>query len=198
MTYPSFATGEVLTAADMNAVGLWRVTGCTVTSVGGTAATASNGVITIGTGNTSVTVNNAFSADYDNYRIIVSDVGGTNDISFQLQFVGYTANGYNGAFQFVNYTSNTAATASNNNAAAFSFVGATGTTGNNGGGFIDLMSPFDSTAWTRIVAQPITYQNISGSYTGFHGVTASHTGFILTPGAGTWTGGTIRVYGYRN
>ncbi len=47
-SYPVFAAGDVLGAADMNAVGLWRVTTCTVSSAGGTAATASNGVITIG------------------------------------------------------------------------------------------------------------------------------------------------------
>jgi hypothetical protein len=74
-TPPTFSVGQFNTAAYMNAIGLWRVTTCTVSSTGGTAATASNGVITIGAGNTSVTVVNAFSADFDNYLVAVSAWG---------------------------------------------------------------------------------------------------------------------------
>ena len=55
MTYPVFATGDVLNASDMNAVGLWLVK-----------------TQTIGSGVGSVAVTGAFSADYDNYKIIVT------------------------------------------------------------------------------------------------------------------------------
>ena len=94
MGYPLFTTGDVLTASDMNAVGLWRVTNCTVTSVGGTAATASNGVITIGTGNTSVTVNNAFSSDYLNYKVIINGNSASAQNDIQIRYSGTTTNSY--------------------------------------------------------------------------------------------------------
>ncbi len=49
MTYPSFSAGDILTAADMNAVGLWLVK-----------------TQTVGTAVASVTVTDAFSSTYDN------------------------------------------------------------------------------------------------------------------------------------
>ena len=55
MTYPSFSAGEVFRAQDANAVGLWLVKSQT-----------------IGTGVSSVTVTDAFSADYDSYKIVIS------------------------------------------------------------------------------------------------------------------------------
>jgi len=49
MTYPSFTSGDILTAADMNAVGLWLVK-----------------TQTVGTAVSSVQVTGAFSSTYDN------------------------------------------------------------------------------------------------------------------------------------
>jgi len=57
MSFPSFASGEVLTAADMNAVGLWLVK-----------------TQTVGTGVPSVVVTDAFSANYDNYLVTISGI----------------------------------------------------------------------------------------------------------------------------
>ena len=194
MTYPSFSAGDVLNASDMNAVGLWRVTGCTVTSAGGTAATASNGVITIGTGNTSVTVSNAFSADYDNYRIVISGGSGSGTNNVQFNFVGSTGNTYYTAGNFVQFTVAT------NNAYApgvtnFTVVGFTST--NDYAISMDLYGP-------NKARRKFLSSNSSSFYgfTAFAGIdtdTTARTGFVLTcSGAGTMTGGQIRVYGYRN
>jgi hypothetical protein len=57
-TPPDFTTGAVLTAAQMNAVGLWLVK-----------------TQTVGSAVPDVTVTDAFSADYDNYKILYT--GGT-------------------------------------------------------------------------------------------------------------------------
>jgi hypothetical protein len=181
MTFPSFSVGETLRSADMNAVGLWLVK-----------------TQTIGTGVSSVTVTNAFSADYDAYKIVVTGVRNTtSDISISLQLNNATTVGYYGAFTYVNYTTNAQTSASQVNQAAFVWVGSAAT-GNNVGGLIcDILNPF-ATCFTRIVASPITYQNISGTFTGIQDGNLSHTGFTIYPGAGALTGGTIRVYGYRN
>jgi hypothetical protein len=195
MGYPDFVSGDVLNASDMNAVGLWRVTGCTVTSAGGTAATASNGVITIGTNNTSVTVNNAFSADYDNYRIIISGsvASGASDASFQLG--GITGSNYQTMGYFM-----TPGTATLN-----AFAPALQTSW--------LLGSINATRWAHefdVISPFLSQQkfmlNMAGSsttgYYNFSGLctsTASATGFTITPNGGTnITGGKIRVYGYRN
>ena len=194
MGYPSFSAGDVLAASDMNAVGLWKNTSATVTSVGGTSATASNGTITIGSGNTSVTVSSAFSSDYTNYRIIF-DGGtgsGTNNLSFQLS--GITGSVYR-QLGFYQAWGTAAPTDYADGAGATSWLVAQVTT--SGYSWImDITGP---------QAARIKFATISGlgsvsqyTFPSFCNSTTSATGFVLTPGAGTITGGTIRIYGYRN
>ena len=196
MGFPSFNSGEVLTAADMNAVGLWRVTSCTVTSVGGTAATASNGVITIGTNNTSVTVNNAFSADYDRYKIVIS--GGVSSAALDMRLtLGSTATGYYGFLLYGAYNTNTVQGFGQNNAAFWGYVG-TGTTDALVGNF-ELDNPF-ATKRTFVFAQnalSLAPSGVGNSFSGYLADNTSYTTFTLTPSTGNLTGGTIRVYGYR-
>ena len=194
MSYPVFAAGDVLGAADMNAVGLWRVTTCTVSSVGGTAATASNGVITIGTGNTSVTVNNAFSADYDNYKIIVSGASATTNVNVAMTLNGGTT-GYFGCLVYGLTSGGSPLLATNSNGSAWSFVGYQ--TIDSGINLVmDVLSP-NLAEWTSIQSSYISTGG-AGTYTGNRQATTQHTGFTLTPDNGNMTGGKIRVYGYRN
>lgn len=194
MGYPSFTTGEVLTAADMNAVGLWRVTGCTVTSVGGTAATASNGVITIGAGNTSVTVASAFSADYANYRIVISEATASVASDYSFQFSGITGSVYQTVGFFM--TPGSATLNGYGPAAATTWLLGSQNTVRFANMF-DVISPQ--------LAQQKFFMNASGisttGYYQFSGLctsTTAATGFVLTPNSGNFQGGTIRVYGYRN
>ena len=177
---PVFTVGQTLTSAAMNQVGLWLVKTQAI----------------IGTPS-SVTVTNAFSADYDAYKIVVTGVRNTtNDINISLGLSGSSV-GHYGAFQYINYTSNTAAAASQVNLSAFTWAGSAATGNNYGGIVCDIINPF-VTGFTRIVAGPITYQNITGTFTGIQDGNLSHTGFTIAAGAGALTGGTIRVYGYRN
>ena len=193
MGYPTFVSGDVLNASDMNAVGLWRVTNCTVTSVGGTAATASNGVITIGTNNTSVTVNNAFSADYDNYKIVISDVVGSTAANMTFQFSGITGSVYLAAGTFFNFGS--ATVNGFGPAAATSWIMAPSNTLTSNWS-ADVISPFASRRKVFMgkgVGDASNYE-----FNGYCNSTTSATGFVISPSAGNITGGKIRVYGYRN
>jgi hypothetical protein len=191
-TPPDFSVGQVLTSAAMNSVGLWRVTGCTVTSAGGTAATASNGVVTVGTGNTSVTVNNAFSSNYDNYRIVFNGGTASNEDFCNFQVGGGAAGSYRWGAQFVQYT-NTVNTSvgSGANQARIAVLGTT-----RWGFVMDVFNPF------LTVATNWTSQSSSDAYSwsgsGYSSTAASSTAFTIFPAAGTLTNGTIRVYGYRN
>ena len=147
---------------------------------------------TIGTGVSSVSVTGAFSATYDNYKIMISGgVGSTaNNILFTL---GATTTGYYEAR--INCTYVTAAIAANttNN-------GANGTIGQmtTAGLFanLDVLSPFLSTQtnWgsTQLAATTSRIDQVQGMLNN----TTSYTAFTITPGGGTLTGGTIYVYGY--
>lgn len=192
MPVPVFTVGEVLTAANMNAVGLWRVTSCTVSSAGGTAATASNGVITIGSGNTSVTISNAFSADFNAYKIVMTD--GLGSLGFNLQLkLGATTTGYYGVGLYASSGVGTPLGIADNNAGRFGYVG--GGDQFCGVANIEVINPF-STSHTQINATISAGTNF-GTYTGRLANNTSYTSFILSPDSGNFVSGTIRVYGYR-
>lgn len=195
MPVPVFTVGEVLTAANMNAVGLWRVTSCTVSSAGGTPATASNGVITVGTNNTSVTVSNAFSSDYDNYRIMFS--GGVASGSIYLNLtLGASTTGYYGGLFGAAYATGTPIGIGINNGAGFLYAGLATAT----------YSTLDCDLYAPNLARHTTISskwsfNLSGvgysTFNGEHATATQHTSFTITPTSGNITGGQIRVYGYR-
>ena len=178
MTFPVFASGDVLNASDMNGVGLWLVKSQAV-----------------GSGVSSVVVSSCFSADYDNYLITVDNVDcSATDILTYLTFPTST-----GSVYFYSYL-------------AYSMAGANGS-GFLNGGTVGLACGL--TAPNNNMSQAITlYDPFKASYTvmntqsmgenffliggGVHRQASSQTGFTLTAGSGTMTGGTIRVYGYRN
>lgn len=195
MGYPVFASGDVLTAADMNAVGLWRVTGCTVSSVGGTAATASNGVITIGTGNTSVTVNNAFSSDYVNYRIFIENESTSGSASHLFQFSGITTSSYYSGGSYGSW--GVAAQTGFGNAVATSWTISANVALNTGTSIImDVINP--NVARRKYAFNTAQASNGHLTFNHLSTSTSTATGFVLSKSGETMTGGTIRVYGYRD
>jgi hypothetical protein len=192
MPVPVFTSGEVLTSANMNLVGLWRVNTCTVSSTGGTSATASNGVITVGTSNTSVVVSNAFSDLYDSYKIIVN--GGTSTgVTHLILTLNGSATGYNSSLVYGPYAGGAAATVGSNSATGWQYAGGAIASSLLMG--FELDSPFLAKP-TMLRGQYADASN-TGSITGYHSVSASYTGFTITPNAGSISGATIRVYGFR-
>jgi hypothetical protein len=177
MTYPTFNSGDVLTAAEMNAVGLWLVK-----------------TQTIGTAVSSVAVTGAFSSDYDNYLVTVA--GGTHSTGsqvFNLQ-MGATVTGYYYSLTYSAYNT-TPSAAGGINVAKWDYAG--GCNSNGLHALINLNSPFLSkpTTFTSTIAN---HTNYAGNCAGLLNNTTSYTGFTLGLSAGTITGGTIRIYGLRN
>ena len=180
MTFPVFVSGEVLRAQDMNAVGLWLVKSQAV-----------------GTGVSSVTVTGAFSADYDNYRILWT--GGTSSSATSLKTVLGSAN--TGYYHWMTYGAyNTGAAAPNasgqNNVSQFSWVGG----GDSNGAISDfeLFDPFETkNTFMKAMGFYASFAN-AGFNAGVLKTSTSYSAFTLSADAGTMTGGTIRVYGYRN
>ncbi len=178
MSFPSFSAGEVLTAADMNAVGLWLVK-----------------TQTVGTGVATVTVTGAFSSTYENYRIIYS--GGTmnsgNDLYMQI---GGSTTGYFGVLLYSSTTGGGALVAANNNNNRADWLG--GAVANQSAHLlVDVLGP-NNAAYTKIRLGNYQADNNYGTYQGEHRVATAYTSFLIGNAGGTMTGGTIRVYGYRN
>lgn len=189
MSFPSFNVGEVLTAADMNAVGMWRVT----SGITATNGTVSDGVVTVGNAVASVTVSGCFSADFLNYRIIYEGVVSSANGNMEMQLSAITGSVYQTSGTFLTL-GNATVTGFGPAATTRWTLGPIGTTISTG--ILDLTAP-------RVARQKMMYvqgtsQVAYYSFAGYCNSTSTATGFVLSPNAGTLTGGTIRVYGYRD
>ena len=148
---------------------------------------------TIGTAVSSVTVSDAFNATYDNYRVIIQGVVNSQAANLTLQLSGITSSTYLTGGTFFNYAS--ATVTGYGPAATTTWVpGPAGTT--NSHCVIDLFAPQATTTKSMFSQGGSTaaYYSFGGACTS----TSSATGFVLGVNSGTMTGGTIRVYGYRN
>jgi hypothetical protein len=178
MTFPNFVAGEVYRAADANAIGLWLVK-----------------TQTVGVNASSVPVTDCFSANYQNYLFVYDDYSASANASLSLQFSNSTGSTYQLGGFFG--TLGTATLNPYGPPANVRFVDFGQANTGRSTTFAQIFSPFASTS-TRIQ----TASNSDSGYYQFYGrdsSTASNTGFTLTHSAGgTLTGGTIRVYGYRN
>lgn len=190
-TPPDFTVGQVLTAAQMNSIGLWRITTCTVTSSGGTAATASNGIVTIGTANTSLTVNNAFSSDFDNYLIQINGGVCSTNVEISLR-MGTAATNYNWGLIYTTYAAATALAIRASGGSSFQYVGR-GTTSTITMS-CEVRGP--NLAKPTYMTSPYVAEDATGHIGGIHTDITQHTGFTVFPQLGNLTGGTITVYGY--
>lgn len=176
-----YVAGQVLTAAQQTTL---------QTNIGLTFITAE----TIGTTQTSITMSNVFSATFDNYKITIS--GGTtntDDQGFGVRLGGEITNYY------VAQTGSSYAGADNNTStnggSSWATVGRLRTNGNNLN--IEVHSPYLSKI-SYIYGTSVNL-GTSRSFGGYLNTTASYTAFtVLVEGGDNMTGGTIRVYGYRN
>ena len=149
---------------------------------------------TIGNAVSSITVNNCFSSAYDNYKIVMS--GGTcskspgTDINMQL---GSTTTGYGHMLFYYVWSNGSSGYVSGGNASSFPYFFVSSTNGHIAN--VDVLSPYLE---KNTFVSPFGASFSTGRWGG--GClqnTTSYTSFTLTPAAGTLTGGTIQVYGYR-
>lgn len=179
MSFPSFSTGEVLTAADMNAVGLWKVAEFSTTS---------------GVAVTSPTV---FSSVYDNYRIVISNMessspGGGYYLALGSSITG--ANHYQGGF-FVTPPGGTVVGWSRN-ASATLIIG----TSNGGAKFgtsFDICGPNLPSLTHFPQLTGYSENGALGTSSGLQNSTTQFTTFTLGSAGATFSSGTVSVYGYK-
>jgi hypothetical protein len=146
----------------------------------------------VGSGVSSVTVTDAFSATYENYKIIYN--GGTSSAqTTTLMRLGASTSTYYGGFAYVNWSTGAVAGAGTNNGSSWNFAG--GLDINAVALNVDIQSPFLA-KYTMMNANAVNYGTNKGTYVASHETATSYTSFSLTPNTGTMTGGTIWVYGY--
>lgn len=175
-TPPTFVAGQPLTAAQMNTIGMHLIK-----------------TQTVGTAVSSVTITGAFSADYDNYRITYEGgvLSTTKALSFQLS--GLTS-GYYGTLISGTYAGVGPSLTAYSNAAQVTHAG--------GGDsqwcsmILDVTDPYLA-KYTRITG-PFADGVSAGYVSAIQAANTSVTGFVIGGNTATMTGGTIRVYGYRN
>ena len=179
MPVPDFSPGEVLTAAAMDSIGLWLVK-----------------TQTVGTGVSSVTVTGAFSATYSHYKIVYTGgtISGAQALGIQL---GPTSvPGYNTSYETALFYGTPAA-----NAFAYAATDKFEWVGGGNTSFahlsLELNGPFLSRFTRMSIGQ---YQSgiAMGNSQGVHSQANSYSAFTISGAGVTLTGGTIRVYGYRD
>jgi hypothetical protein len=179
MPVPDFSPGEVLTAAAMDSIGLWKIAETSFT----TAATPF--------------INGCFSSDYQNYLVQVVAVGsGTADLYFRMRSgvstpetgLVYDRYGFNWIVSANNLVSPNLSAA---------FIAGVGTTSSLVGA-ITLYRPNET---VHTVTNSHSWSNSSGGvFFPTHRIetTTAYTGIELTTLSATTLTGTMRVYGYRN
>lgn len=183
MAIKTFASGEILTASDTNTylanAGLVYVTSTT-----------------IGTNVTSVTISNCFTTTYDSYRIVLDNtVCSIESNAIFMKFNNSAGSTYSTGAAYMSYAVGTVVTYVSHNTTTGIWVGLSDNVNSSSSFVADVMTPY-KTVQTHVTAQ---YANnaIWGTSGGRDSNAASQTGFTLSFGGVTFTGGKIIVYGYR-
>lgn len=188
-------TGQLIFETDTNRLAVWNGTSWIV--LADTDTPPGLQLIktqTIGTAVSSVTVSDVFSSDFSNYRIVIDGVSASqNNGSFKFVLNGLTSGVYGTLFYDLYTGSATGYNRQNNG--SFAEIGFTTTN-------VSMNTVFDVLGPNLAQRTHISGQWSQDSYYGWFsfmvGNTTQYTGFVLSSGTGTTTGGTIRVYGYRN
>jgi hypothetical protein len=190
MPVPDFSPGEVLTAAAMDSIGLWKISSTTFNNTA------------------SATIDNVFSATYTNYKLVVQLYGSSNSNILKLTFLNSSGTervtNYYGAAWGVDYA--TGPTTLNSTGAQTTYIplGYPSATSNKQPLVADVLigNPWASDTRTSS-AGPQTGINegvvFSGGMTNGTYLTGErHRGFRISNTANTGLYGTVVLYGYRD
>jgi hypothetical protein len=186
MTFPSFVSGEVLRATDMNAVGLWKVTT--------TGTTSSSNLI----------VDNVFTTNYTNYRLVFSEITGSGVTGLNLLWRSggstISLSNYYGTRIGYSYAAAALSSATDNGGAAHQICAImSGNTTSPASVIVDVFAPQKNNRNTSLTAQGVdarTGGSGAFSYSGFYNATTAMDGFVLTATAQTFSNVNVTIYGY--
>jgi hypothetical protein len=190
------------------APGLRLIVPSSVAVGSGSGSVGTTGVVTF-SGASTVSLNDVFSATYDNYRIIINSNNST--VSAQSNFLRMRVGGadnsssnyrWSGSYIFDNAaTPGVNSQASNGLGTSFYSGASSSTAGFTAFTVLDLSNPFATkhTSYSGIAYSYDQFGTRGGVDTqgGVMSVTTSYTGFTIVSGSGNITG-TISVYGYKD
>jgi hypothetical protein len=182
MTYPSFSAGEVLRAADMNAVGMWKV-----------ASTTFNGA--------GFSINNCFTSDFLNYRVVISGICTSANADTEFAFRASGSNIGAGTYAFASMGYYNGAVNNGGAGGGANGVGLIGFGQNRLSSItIDVFSPATSSSWKTVnVNNSFNHTGVGVIVRNIAGVMNSATsadGMSIV--SANTIQGTCTVYGYRN
>ena len=174
-----------------------NVTDAAGLQIGGSAVVSAGLVhisrTTIGSAVSSVTVSNAFSADYDNYKVVLRVLSTSGGIYFEPTLgsatTGYSRLNFGGSYTDFNVGVTKYGTANTTNFNDFITMNTGGM-----GGWLEIQSPFLTE--TTHVQGIFAHNSGCGVAMGYLNDTTSHSSITFNTTSGTVTGGTIDVYGY--
>jgi hypothetical protein len=147
-------------------------------------------------------VNNCFSATYLSYMVVLSDANASAQAGLTFRFrvggvdsvTGYYAVALESTYSAGAYSSRTA-----NNGTAVVMPMAQIQNTQKSGGTIFIQQPFSAstTSYQFLGADNETTRGVQNG-SGFHNVATSYDGFSLILSTGTFSNGTVRVYGLAN
>jgi hypothetical protein len=181
MTYPSFSAGEVLRAADMNAVGLWKVASGTLSG-------------------TTTNFQGCFTSDYDNYLIEMDSLqlNTTGDI-FCRFLNGSTADAGSYRYAYVGLKATNTAFNDANNSATAGYIGYGSAINEPNGGV--TMTVYNPKRVSRSMVTSQVYGYSGEWYSRFGGTQrndqTSHDGIQFTTLGVQTMAGNVTIYGYR-
>jgi hypothetical protein len=143
----------------------------------------------------SVSIDDVFSEEYDNYRIIIYGATASTDnaLDFRLRASGTDSTSSDYHLQILNYA-NTSLSGGRQTGGVSAEFGRINTGGSSFG--IDMCSPFLPKVTTFISNNSYNLDSTVRQVYGRHGATTSFDGLTIYH-SGTITG-TIRIYGYAN
>jgi hypothetical protein len=150
----------------------------------------------VGSGVSSVTVTNAFDSRFENYRVVYWVTASVNSL-VEMSISGETsATGYDSKLFYSSVYSAAAWTDVLRGAADAWIIGYTNASV-TASGSVEVYRPYANLR-ARFSSQFSSY--VSGVANGATVASSGtqSTGFTLAPSSGTFSGGTIRVYGYNN
>ena len=185
MTYPVFATGDVLPASDMNAIGLWKVTTASVS------------------GQSTISINNCFTTTYDVYKVVfmLTAVSGNVNLYWRLRASGtdsntsyYWGNTRVGTLGTTSVNANSPRPGTEVNPSFLSSAIPQGTS------TIEIVRPAAAvnTAYTYIDNFNDTTDQQIRSGGGIHLLSNAYDGITFGVTGGATMSATVRIYGYRN
>lgn len=180
--------------------GLIPIKPSSVTISGGTATVNDLGLVTWGSGTTTVTLNNVFSANYKNYRFVHrgnANTDSNNEVRLRFANGGtpFTTDGWYCGLTGIDY-----------NGTSRNFP-----VGNGSSGIIgiqtqiavgDIINPFDSTTNTwGTIQNLVRYSGVGPAFQNgsFNTTTSrSYDGITIFLSAGSYTSGSLQIFGYND